>query len=390
MKKIGLLPRIIVAIILGLLLGTVLPSGLIKVFITFNGLFSQFLGFSIPLIIIGFIVPSIADLGKDAKRLLLITLIFAYGSTLFAGFFSYFTANTIFPNLVEYNPASIQSHDPEAGLLGPLFSLPIPPAFSVTTALILAFVLGIGIAAIKGNALRQVFVDFREVIEKLIAYAIVPLLPVYIFGIFLNMRHSGAAFQVIGLFGKVILVIFAVHVIVMLIEFTVAGIASKQNPLKMLGLMMPAYMTALGTSSSAATIPVTLAQTKKLGVSEDIADFTIPLCATCHMTGSVLKIVAMSMAICIMQGIPYDILTYTGFILMLSVMMVAAPGVPGGAIMAAVGVLQTVLGFDENAVGLMIALYIAIDSFGTACNVTNDGAISVLVQKLEAKLGKRA
>jgi Na+/H+-dicarboxylate symporter len=389
LKRIGLLPRIIIAIALGLLLGGFVPAALIKVFITFNGLFSQFLSFSIPLIMVGFIAPSIAELGKNAKRLLAITVVFAYCSTLFAGFFSFFVADTIFPTIVEFNPASIQKYDSEGGLLGALFTLEIPPIFGVTTALIFAFTLGLGISAFKTETmLLKVLNEFRNIIEQLIARVIVPLLPVYIFGIFLNMRYSGAAFQVISLFGKIILIIFAVHIIVMFIEFIIAGVVAKRNPIRMFVTMLPAYATALGTASSAATIPVTLEQTKKLGVDPDVANFTIPLCATIHMTGSMLKIVAMSLAICIMQGIPYSLPLYAGFMLMLSVMMIAAPGVPGGAIMVAVGVMQSMLGFDENAVGMMIALYIAIDSFGTACNVTNDGPISVFVNKVDSLLSK--
>jgi Na+/H+-dicarboxylate symporter len=170
--------------------------------------------------------------------------------------------------------------------------------------------------------------------------------------------------------------------------FCIAGIIAKKNPFKMLYTMMPAYMTALGTSSSAATIPVTLNQVKKMGVNEDIADFCVPLCATIHLSGSTLKIVATSLAICIMTDLPHDILLYAGFIFMLGIMMIAAPGVPGGAIMASVAILQSILHFDENAVGLMIALYIAIDSFGTACNVTGDGALATIVSKLSGKIAK--
>jgi Na+/H+-dicarboxylate symporter len=161
-----------------------------------------------------------------------------------------------------------------------------------------------------------------------------------------------------------------------------AGIVIRKNPYGMLLTMLPAYMTALGTSSSAATIPVTLAQAKKGGIREDIADFCIPFCATIHLAGSTMKIVAMALAICILTGIPFDVGLFSGFIMMLGVMMIAAPGVPGGAIMTAIGVLQSMLGFDEVAIGLITALYIAIDSFGTACNVTGDGAIALVLNKM--------
>jgi Na+/H+-dicarboxylate symporter len=385
MKKPGLLLWIVIAIVMGLALGSVLPEGVVRAFLTFNGIFSSFLGFCIPLIILGLIAPGIADLGKGAKRLLVITVLIAWSSTVLTGYFTYFTTSAIFPSLVEYSPAFGNVDNPESGMLSGFFTIPIPPLLGVTTSLILAFTLGLGMAAFKSDALTAVFKEFRTIMEFVITKAIIPLLPIYIFGIFMNMKRSGDAFELMAIFGKIIIVIFVLHILVLVVLFVIAGVMSKQNPFKLMWNMLPAYMTALGTSSSAATIPVTLAQTKKNSVTPEIADFTVPLCATIHMTGSTTKIVAMSLAVCIMQGLPHNFALYTGFILMLSISMVAAPGVPGGAIMVAVGVLQSILGFDATAVGLMIALYIAIDSFGTAGNVTGDGAISIMVDEIEKK-----
>jgi len=231
--------------------------------------------------------------------------------------------------------------------------------------------------------------DLKHIIEKVISVVIVPLLPFYIFGIFLNISYSGTAFAIIALFGKIIGVIFVLHISLLLIQYGIASVITGRNPFKLLYQLLPAYMTALGTSSSAATIPVTLAQVKKIGVREDIADFCVPLCATIHLAGSTMKIVAMALAICILTGRPFDIGFYSGFIMMLGIIMVAAPGVPGGAIMAAIGILQSMLGFDEVAIGLITALYIAIDSFGTACNVTGDGAIAVVLDRIADKRAKR-
>ncbi len=382
--KLGLLPRVILAIILGIACGYFFPESIVRIFITFNGIFSNFLGFCIPLIILGLVAPGISDLGAKAGKLLLITVILAYGSTIFSGFFTYFSCKPIFETLNLGN-TSVNVENPESTLLTPFFQIDMPPVFGVMTALILAFVLGIGAAAINAESLKKIFQEFKQIIELLIAKVIIPLLPLYIFGIFLNMSSSGTTFQVISVFGKVIGIIFILHILLLVIQFSFAGIISKRNPFKLLYNMLPAYMTALGTSSSAATIPVTLAQTKKNGVDEDIADFCVPLCATIHLSGSTMKIVAMSLAVCMIQGLPHDISLYAGFILLLGIMMVAAPGVPGGAIMASIAVLQSVLGFDEQTIGLMIALYIAIDSFGTACNVTGDGAIAVIVNKIGGK-----
>ena len=382
MKKlhIGLLPRIIIAIALGILLGNFLPGGMVRFFITFNGIFSEFLNFSIPLIIVGLVTVAIADIGKGAGKLLLITALIAYGATLFSGFLSYFTGVTVFPHLIE--PGVPLEEVSEAQGILPFFSVAIPPLMNVMTALVLAFMLGLGLAQLKNDTLKNAARDFQEIIIRMISAVILPLLPIYIFGIFLNMTHSGQVFSVLMVFIKIIGVIFLLHIFLLVFQYCIAALFVRKNPFKLLGRMMPAYFTALGTQSSAATIPVTLEQTKKNGVSSDIAGFVIPLCATIHLSGSTLKIVACALALMMMQGIPFDFPLFAGFIFMLGITMVAAPGVPGGAIMASLGILQSMLGFDESAQALMIALYIAMDSFGTACNVTGDGAIALVVDKI--------
>lgn len=387
MKKfhIGLLPRILIAIALGILFGNFLPTMSVRLFVTFNDIFSQFLNFSIPLIIVGLVTIAIADIGRGAGKMLFITALIAYGATLFSGFLSYFTGASVFPSLIETG-APLEKLS-EAQGIPPFFSLSIPPLMNVMTALILAFTLGLGLAHIKGEALKNAARDFQNIIVRMISAVILPLLPIYIFGIFLNMTHSGQVFSVLTVFIKIIGVIFILHIFLLIFQYCIAALFVHKNPFKLLGRMLPAYFTALGTQSSAATIPVTLAQTQKNGVSADIAGFVIPLCATIHLSGSTLKIVACALALMIMQGIPYDFQLFAGFIFMLGITMIAAPGVPGGAIMASLGVLQSMLGFDEPAQALMIALYIAMDSFGTACNVTGDGAIALIIDKL---MGKRA
>ncbi|MCL2118350.1 MAG: dicarboxylate/amino acid:cation symporter [Planctomycetaceae bacterium] len=391
-SKTGLLPRVIVAIILGMTLGPHISPVFVRFCATFNGLFGQLLGFAVPLIILGLVTPGIADLGRSGGRLLAVTVLLAYMSTIFAGCFAYSTCSAIFPGLLGIATESTGQTGVVADnisdplhLLSPMFSIAIPPPLDVMTALLLAFVFGIGMAVTGGETLKQVFTESRSIIEMLIVRVIVPFLPLHIFGLFLNMAHSGAAVRIIGDFGKVIGVIFILHVLLLLIQFTVAGIIARRNPLRMLWTMLPAYMTALGTASSAATIPVTLASAKKLGIRDDVADFCIPLCATIHLSGSMLKITATALAICLMDGLPHDPALFAGLVMLLGVMMVAAPGIPGGAIMAATGVLQSSLGFGDPQTGLMIAIYLAIDSFGTAGNVTGDGAIAVIVDKIAGK-----
>ena len=327
---------------------------------------------------------AIADIGNKAGKLLLITVLIAYGSTLFAGFLSYFTGAALFPSMIEPGNAFFDQIANADGLL-PFFTVKIPPLMDVMTALILAFTLGLGLASLNSDSLKNVARDFQDIIIKVIKAVIIPILPIYIFGIFLNMTHSGQVYSILLVFIKIIGVIFAIHVFLLIFQYCIAALFVKRNPFKLLGKMMPAYFTALGTQSSAATIPVTLEQSIRNGVSPQIAGFVIPLCATIHLSGSTLKIVACALALMIMQGMPYDFAMFAGFIFLLGITMVAAPGVPGGAIMAALGVLHTVLGFDESAQALMIALYIAMDSFGTACNVTGDGAIALVIDKLMGK-----
>ena len=380
--KISLLAKVVIAIAAGILFGQFLPDGIARVFVTFNSLFGNFLSFAVPLIIVGLVTPAIGDLGKGAGRLLALTALLAYGSTLFSGFFTYFTSAAIFPSLLPVNTQLTAIENPGEFMLQPYFTVAMPPLMDVVSALLFSFIVGLGLSYIEGRVLHDAFADFQQIITKLIAAVIIPLLPLHIFGIFLNMTVSGHVASIILMFLKVIIVIFILHVLLLLIQFAIAGAVSGKNPMRLLKNMLPAYATALGTQSSAATIPVTLAQTIQNGVREAIAIFVIPLCATIHLAGSTMKITACAMAILYMTGEPITFGSMAGFIMMLGITMVAAPGVPGGAIMAALGILQTMLGFNETLQALMIALYIAMDSFGTACNVTGDGAIAVIVDRI--------
>lgn len=382
--KIGLLGKILIAIALGIGTGLIFPEWAVRIFVTINSIFSQFLGFAIPLIIVGLVTPAIADIGNKAGKMLLVTVAIAYFSTIFAGLASYLTGAAFFPSMID-SGEGLKSLS-ESGETLPYFTVTIPPLMGVMTALVLAFMAGLGLAATQHRTLLDAAHGFEQIIVKTINTAIIPVLPVYIFGIFLNMTYVGQVFSILTVFIKIIGIIFAIHIGILMLQFTIAGGFAHKNPFKLLWTMMPAYFTALGTQSSAATIPVTLAQTRKNGVSEDIAGFTVPLCATIHMSGSTLKIVACALALMIMQGNPYDFWQFFGFICMLGITMVAAPGVPGGAIMASLGLLQSMLGFNQESLALMIALYIAMDSFGTACNVTGDGAIAIIVDRLLGKV----
>ncbi len=375
--KVGLLWRVIIAMALGVGLGYILPAPVVRGFVTFNSIFSQYLGFVIPLIIVGFVAPAIAEIGKQASKMLLVTAVLAYAATVVSGFLSYMTGVTFFPSLID--AGSLTAGIEETPDLLPYFTVSIPPLMNIMTALVLAFALGLGVAQLPAKSLRGVLIDFKEVVNKMIAKSVIPLLPLYILGIFMNMTVSGTVGRVLMTFITIIAVIFALHVAVLLLQFCIAALFARKNPFKMLATMMPAYFTALGTQSSAATIPVTLRQTVMMGVKSNVAGFVIPLCATIHMSGSTLKIVACALALMIVGGLPYDLGMFAGFIFMLGITMVAAPGVPGGAIMASLGLLTSMLGFSVANCAMMIALYIAMDSFGTACNVTGDGALAQIV-----------
>ncbi len=398
LKSIPLLGWVLIAIVLGVLLGPVMPVWLGSVFLTYNSIFSGFLNFVVPLIIFGLVSPAIAELGKGAGKWLGITALLAYGSTLAAGLLAYFVSRWLFTQSLSGGGFEAIGEGEGSGFK-PVVSLVssagdsateivLPPALDVMTALVLAFIIGLGMTAFRSTVLFRGVVEFRTIIEMVIRRVVVPALPVFIFGIFLDLSASGNAITVVTKFLLVAVVSFALTLVVLLAQYSIAGAMNKRNPLKALWGMRDAYFTALGTSSSAATIPVTLASTKKNGVSDAVAGFVVPLCATIHLSGSMVKITCFSIAVLLLTGGEVTFGAYFPFILMLGVMMIAAPGVPGGAIAAAAGLLGQMLGFGDVEVGLMFAAYIALDSFGTATNVTGDGAMAMIMQKLtNGKLG---
>jgi Na+/H+-dicarboxylate symporter len=375
--KIGVLPKLFLAIGLGVAIGSVAPDCVIRATNCWRDLFGQFIKFFVPFIIVGLVTPAISDTGRDAGRLLAVTLGIAYASTLLAGYFAYGVSYLALPKILEpgvLNGTAVKTFPA-------YFSLKIPPLMDVMTALVTSFIIGLGIATFKSHFLANVFNEFKDIIVKAIEKALIPLLPLFIFGIFMNMTHQGTVWHVLGTFGKAMLLILCVELIVLTIQFVVASVIARRNPLEIIKNVIPAYMTALGTASSAATIPINLQCAIKNKVKDNIAGFVVPLCATIHLSGSEINITAFATALMIMTGQPFDFTTMIGFCCMLGIFMVAAPGVPGGAIMAALGVLSSVLGFDASAQALMIALHVTMDSLGTACNVTGDGAIAVVMDR---------
>lgn len=378
--KVGLLARIILAILAAVILGMFVPEWFVRIFATFNDIFGGFLSFVVPFIIIGFIAPGIAQLGSGSGKLLGLATFFAYFSTVVAGLIAFFTASTILPNFISAQQESGVSN-PNDFLATAYFQIEMIPVMDVMAALLFAFIMGVGMTVVKSDVLKRGFEEFNGIIEKLISAIIIPLLPFHIFGIFLNMTFAGQVAKILSVFAVVFILIIVLHWVMLVLQYSIAGALNKKNPFTLIKTMLPAYFTALGTQSSAATIPVTLKQAQKTGASNKVTDFTIPLFATIHLSGSTITLVTCSIGVMLMNGMEFTFVTMLGFIMMLGVTMIAAPGVPGGAVMAAIGLLGTMLGFDETMIALMIALYMAQDSFGTATNVTGDGALAMIVDK---------
>ena len=393
-NKIGLVPKLIMGIIAGILIGSFAPEFFVKIIVTASSLFSAFLKFVIPFIIIGFVTAGIADLATGAGKLLGVTTAIAYGSTIVAGTLAFIVSSIIFPSFIDPSVAS-QIGNPETGMLSPIFKIPLEPMVDVTAAIVFAFTLGLGISALrnhnKGEILYGLFQEFQEIITKVLSTIIIPLLPIYIAGTFANITYAGQVWNILNIFWRVYLVVIPLHIIYLIIQFTTAGAIAGKNPFKMLKNQIPAYLTAIGTQSSAATIPVNVECAKNNGISKEIREFCVPLCATIHLSGSIISVTSFAVAVLMMNGMDHGFSTMLPFILMLGIAMVAAPGAPGGAIMSALPFLPMIgIPSDGGLASLMIALYLTQDSFGTAANVSGDNAIAAIVDHLNKKWNKKS
>ncbi|CDZ75594.1 Sodium:dicarboxylate symporter family [Peptoniphilus sp. ING2-D1G] len=386
---LGLIPKLIIAIILGTLVGYYLPEQVIQAIVTVSSLFGKFLNFIIPLMIIAFVSKGIADLSEGAGKLLSVTLLLSYGSTLIAGTLSYTMASNIFPSFIsEQMVQDIQSASEKT--LEPLFKIPLDPIIDVTAALVLAFIMGLAVSVLRqrdsGKTFYALINEFNEIIVMVLSRAIIPLLPFYIFGNFANMAYSGSVFAILAVFIRIFACIIALHLVYLLLMFIVAGTYTGKNPIVSFRKAAPAYFTAVGTQSSAATIPVNINCNKNIGVSKQIRDFVIPLCATCHMPGSMITLTSCVFTLLHMYDMPHGYGLIIRFIAILGIAMVAAPGAPGGAVMSALPFLPVVGIATESPIAtILISLYLTQDSFGTAANVTGDNAISMIVEKIYYK-----
>lgn len=391
--KMGLIPKLIIAIIVGILFGSFMPEWFNRTVVTLSSIFSTFLSFIIPLMIVAYVTMGIANLRSGAGKLLLITLALSYLSTLIAGSASYFVSSSLFPSFMSQGALEQIAETAEVSLSG-YFSLSIPPILDTLSAVTLAFMLGLCLSTMRGKSIGDTLYnsmsDFSAIIDKVLHTVIIPLLPLYICGTFTNMTYSGKTFAILGILWKVFLVVIAMHLIYITIQFIVAGVLSGKNPITLIRNQVSGYATAIGTQSSAATIPVNLQCAKKDGILDEIANFVVPLCANIHMAGSMITITACATAVCLMYQLPISIGTVVPFIMTLGIAMVASPGAPGGSIMTALPFLYIVFGPEAGDVNgpicaIMVALYITQDSFGTACNVSGDNAIGVIVDTIYRK-----
>ena len=393
-KKLGLISKLLIGIVAGALIGLFLPEVLVRILVTVSSIFSLFLKFVIPFIIVSFVICGIADLAQGAGKLLGITTAIAYGSTILAGSIAYIVATNLFPRILGSNLAS-EVGDPSAGMLSSYFTIPLAPMLDVTAAIVFAFVMGIGISYLrsqgKGETLYNFFTEFQAIILKVLNTIIIPFLPVYVAGTFANIAYAGQIVTIMGLLGKVFATSIPLQLCYLFVLFLIASIFGKKNLFTLIKNQIPAYLTAVGTQSSAATIPVNVACAEKNGVSKQIREFVVPLCATIHLAGSITALTCFTVALLYINGLDYSIGVYFPFLLTLGIAMVAAPGAPGGAVMSALPFLPMIgVAVDSPIATLLIAMYLTQDSFGTAGNVSGDNAIAVIIDEINNRMQKKA
>lgn len=376
--KLGILPRLFIAIAVGIAIGLTSPAPVIRALNCFGGTFGQFIKFFVPFIVLGLVAPAIAETGKGAGRLLLTTMGIAYVSTLFAGGMAFCAADAIFPRVI----AGTTEAASQVQSFPAYFILEIPPVMGITSALFTAFIFGLAMVRIDAPSLKRVFMEMRDVVVLTINKAFMPLLPVYILAVMADLTASGKLAAVGGSCIVIMVTAFCVTSLILIVQYLAAGLVAGRNPFRALWNMLPAYLTGWGCCSSAATLPVTLRQTRKNGVDDKITDLVIPLCANVHLAGSMANMVVYTAGFVVLFGGDISLVKYIQFMVMLSVIAVASPGIPGGVVLASATIAESVLGFTPERYALVIATYMALDGMGTACNLTGDGAIALVVDKL--------
>ena len=385
--EFGLILQLLIGIAVGIAVGLAASEGVMEVVVSIKYVLGQFIYYTVPLVIIAFIAPAIIRLGQNASQMLFTGVSFAYLSAAGAATMAAVAGYAIIPNLSIATKIDALHELPEV-----LFQLNIPPIMSVMTALITALVFGLATVWTKAESFEKLFADFEKIMMQVVTRIVIPLLPVFIATTFAGLAYEGTLTRQLPVFLKVVLIVIVGHMIWLTVLYSLAGIISKRNPLEVLRHYLPAYLTAVGTMSSAATLPVSLECASKSKVlSKNIVEFMIPLGATIHLCGSVLTETFFAMTISMMlYGTLPSVGTMALFIALFGIFAIGAPGVPGGTVMASLGIVVGVLQFDPAGVALLLAIFALQDSFGTACNVTGDGALALMLEGLFNKKGKQS
>ncbi len=378
MSKIrdSLIVKLLLAVIIGVVLGLVVNERIIGIIITAKYILGQFIFYCVPLIIIGFITLSITSLKSNASKMLGTALIIAYLSSVGAALFSMVAGYIIIPGLnIATNPEGLKTL-PEL-----IFQLDIPPIMSVMSALVFSIVVGLAIIWTQSKTIERLFEEFHNIMMSVVTRMVIPVLPIFIATTFAGLAYEGSITKQFPVFIEVIIIVLIGHFIWLAILYAIGGLISKENPIEVVKHYGPAYLTAVGTMSSAATLPVALNCARQSKVlDKEVVDFAIPIGATIHLCGSVLTETFFVMTISkILYGALPPLSSMITFIILLGIFAIGAPGVPGGTVMASLGLITGILGFDESGVALMLTIFALQDSFGTACNITGDGAIALML-----------
>lgn len=380
--KDSLIIKLILGVVVGLIIGLYCNETVIGVIQSIKFILGQLINFTVPLIILGFIAPAITKMKSNASKMLGVMLLLAYTSSVGAAFFSMIAGYSIIPKLNIISTVEGLKELPKM-----IFRVEIPPVFSVMSALVLSLFLGLAVVWTKSEAFEKLLDEFNNIMLKLVYAIIIPILPFFIASTFATLAYEGGITKQLPVFLKVVVIVLIGHFIWLTVLYTLGGIISGKNPFNLLKFYGPAYLTAVGTMSSAATLPVALSCAKKSkALDDDIANFAIPLGSTVHLCGSVLTEVFFVMTVSqVLYGELPALSTMVLFIILLGIFAVGAPGVPGGTVMASLGIIISVLGFDDSGVALMLTIFALQDSFGTACNVVGDGALALMLNGIFKK-----
>lgn len=378
-KKVGLLVWVLAGIALGGVLGAVLPGWGIRALNTFRGVFLDFVKFLVPLIIIGFMIPAIADAGEGAGRMLFLTLGLAYSLTILSGCFSFAVGSLALPHLV----SGVVATESASAVFPAYFTVSLAPVIGIGASIVIAVLVGVGAAACGAHAMLTSVRQFRDIVRWILARVVMPMLPIYVLAVSADISASGRLVQMARSFAPLMLLCVCMTIAIAVLQYAVAGIVTGRNPLRALATMLPAYFTGLGSCSSAATMPVTIQQTLRNGVSSSTANLAVPICANVHLSGAICNMVAYAIGVMLLSGQEISFVAFIQFILQASVVAVA--GIPGGMVLASSSIAENVLGIAPDSYALIVALYMIFDGVGTACNVAGSGAIAMVVDRFSRR-----